>query len=192
MRTIHLSNLATPAWKLSILSSSSGLTFQTLTISPDFDNWQVVSISNSLIRVPRPLFPLHSEGRHAFFFCFIFSICCHILNVFIAFHSLLSSWEWEANEIQEEQHKYNLIPEENFNSYFLKMCSRTIFITTLILFWVKCENVCKILQRAQNTVWIEGSVIMIPGHRLLLRCVVLFHRDSKVDMSSYNWSKGNN
>lgn len=86
--------------------------------SPGLDNPHGVSISNPMIRVPRLLFSLNSKGRLPFFFLLYIQHLLPHSHVFIAFHSLLSSWEWEANEIQEEQHKCNFIPEEKGSPSF--------------------------------------------------------------------------
>lgn len=76
-----LSNLAT-SLNLSIFSSSSGLQFQIWRKFPGLDNPHGgVSISNPMIRVPRPLFSLNSKGRLPFFFFLLLysAFCCHIL-----------------------------------------------------------------------------------------------------------------
>ena len=81
---------------------------------------------------------------------------------------------------------------ENLNSCSLKMCFQTTVIITLILFWVKWENTCEILERAQSTAQINGLVVFIPRHKLLLRHVIIFPYDSVVENSSCTWSKSSN
>lgn len=48
---------------------------------------------------------------------------------------------------------------ENLNSCSLKTCFQTTVIITLILFWVKWENMCEILERAQSTAQISGLLL---------------------------------
>lgn len=82
-----LSNLAT-SLNLSIFSSSSGLQFQIHTIPPGLDNPHGVSISNPMIRVPRPLFSLNSKGRLPLFFSTLYSA---FAATFSCFHCLSQS-----------------------------------------------------------------------------------------------------
>lgn len=124
-----------------------------------------------MIRVPRPLFSLNSKGSLPFFsplysaFLATFSMSSLPFTVFFQAGSekLMKSRKNDINAIssQRKNAALHFAKIENLYLYSLKMCFQTIFIITLITFWVKWENVCEILGRAQSTVQIEGLVIII-------------------------------